>query len=653
MNLSPPPLPAGFQPPSLGRRLVLAMVLGLCFSSLTTHLWLPLSSDPTPESREAARRALASASMTPMRLQARMLIVGRALAREAAAAREAAQAASGDAAGETGDSTSADEGASKATPDLPTDPAVQTERWIEEQFRVVPEEMIEALSDSVRGLSILIVHANLARDEALLERSLGKLRAVSEESDAARSDRLKPPEVWDGTGWASMEDEVGPLPLEPEDAPTTVTVEAASGSRALEDGDEIAASDADREPDSGAGDRSGAIRAAILALYDRRPPPTRDEAARMIAPDGPLGAIADAFALDLARRGANSPLPPGSILIRAAFRESLATALDARDLRRPLAPEELAALEEPLDEFARIARLDSLRLAGDPSADALEREIEDDAKVRTAILGALLLVGLAAFVGGLVVFALFLRRAGSGRLEERFESPETPPHLLLEAFALYLLMFLLAPLLPLPESARGPSGSIFWNVGLQLLALTTLAWPALAGPGGFPALRRSLGLHAGDGIGPEALRGPLGYMAFLPMAPLAVMAGEALREGLRLDAGEGMHPVAPMLEAAGDPVARIGIVVLAVVIAPIVEEILFRGALYGALRVRWEARGAAILSALIFAAIHPQGWVGLPALFFIGFMLAALREWRGSLVAPIVAHMCVNGATMTLLFALG
>ena len=59
-----------------------------------------------------------------------------------------------------------------------------------------------------------------------------------------------------------------------------------------------------------------------------------------------------------------------------------------------------------------------------------------------------------------------------------------------------------------------------------------------------------------------------------------------------------------------------------------------------------------MLSAALFAAIHPQGIVGFAPLFAIGATLAALREWRGSLIAPMVAHGCVNGVTLILMFGM-
>ena len=52
---------------------------------------------------------------------------------------------------------------------------------------------------------------------------------------------------------------------------------------------------------------------------------------------------------------------------------------------------------------------------------------------------------------------------------------------------------------------------------------------------------------------------------------------------------------------------------------------------------------------VIFAAIHPQGGVGIPMLTTIALAFAALREWRGSIIAPMVCHACVNGVTVTML----
>jgi membrane protease YdiL (CAAX protease family) len=56
-----------------------------------------------------------------------------------------------------------------------------------------------------------------------------------------------------------------------------------------------------------------------------------------------------------------------------------------------------------------------------------------------------------------------------------------------------------------------------------------------------------------------------------------------------------------------------------------------------------------LVVSLVFAAIHPQGLLGIPALAAIAVGLALMREWRGSLIAPMVMHGCSNGIVITLM----
>ena len=51
---------------------------------------------------------------------------------------------------------------------------------------------------------------------------------------------------------------------------------------------------------------------------------------------------------------------------------------------------------------------------------------------------------------------------------------------------------------------------------------------------------------------------------------------------------------------------------------------------------------AALASATVFTICHPYGWIGLPQILLFGLATAFLREWRGSLIAPVALHSGFN-----------
>jgi membrane protease YdiL (CAAX protease family) len=115
-----------------------------------------------------------------------------------------------------------------------------------------------------------------------------------------------------------------------------------------------------------------------------------------------------------------------------------------------------------------------------------------------------------------------------------------------------------------------------------------------------------------------------------------------------------VHPVVPILPGAGLEL-KVTIFVLAAIIAPIVEETMFRGVFYRHLREGtrkfggvWSFLASALLTSFIFAAIHPQGWRGIPPLMGIAMGLNLAREWRGSLIPSMIAHGINNGLVMAI-----
>ena len=92
----------------------------------------------------------------------------------------------------------------------------------------------------------------------------------------------------------------------------------------------------------------------------------------------------------------------------------------------------------------------------------------------------------------------------------------------------------------------------------------------------------------------------------------------------------------------------------AVVLAPIGEEMFFRGLLFPVLRRRFAAWPAIMLSAAVFAGIHVQSTLdayAVTALIVlpVGMTLAWLRERRATLWVPIVAHSVYNLVQVVLL----
>lgn len=94
-----------------------------------------------------------------------------------------------------------------------------------------------------------------------------------------------------------------------------------------------------------------------------------------------------------------------------------------------------------------------------------------------------------------------------------------------------------------------------------------------------------------------------------------------------------------------------GLLIGAAVGAPIAEELLFRGLLFGVVRdTRLGLSGTLVTTAALWAALHMQySLYGLIAIFFIGIYLGWLRERTGSLIPPMVCHALYNGAIVVAL----
>lgn len=76
-------------------------------------------------------------------------------------------------------------------------------------------------------------------------------------------------------------------------------------------------------------------------------------------------------------------------------------------------------------------------------------------------------------------------------------------------------------------------------------------------------------------------------------------------------------------------------------VAPVAEEVFFRGYLYTGLRERWGLGWGLVASALLFAVVHLVPGV-LPPVFFTGLVLATVYEANDSLWPCIILHGTIN-----------
>ena len=107
-------------------------------------------------------------------------------------------------------------------------------------------------------------------------------------------------------------------------------------------------------------------------------------------------------------------------------------------------------------------------------------------------------------------------------------------------------------------------------------------------------------------------------------------------------------PAQEVGEAAQDAntlVATLALILAVAVMAPLTEEIVFRGVLLGALLRKYGENAAVLLSAAAFAIVHlldPGSYLIVPALFIVGVVLAALRMQGNTLGLVIMVHVGFN-----------
>ncbi len=256
-----------------------------------------------------------------------------------------------------------------------------------------------------------------------------------------------------------------------------------------------------------------------------------------------------------------------------------------------------------------------------------------------AIYGWLAILGAFLFAAGLLYSAIRQLRIRSHLPPERYRGPSV--------VVLVLLVLILASIITAPFGSdaaallMGDGELTFVGAAVLLLATQTamllVSWFLVFRPGALQALPSLPGrdparaLLTGFGWGIPAWLG----------ATLASAGVVWLLETVGFDA----EP-----QAAEQAIALVDpwlVVVAVVILAPIAEEIFFRGVVFNAWLREGGPRWALFGSSGLFALIH-LSVVALVPIFLLGLALAWVYRRTGNLLAPIAMHATVNGISVAL-----
>jgi len=317
-----------------------------------------------------------------------------------------------------------------------------------------------------------------------------------------------------------------------------------------------------------------------------------------------------------------------------------------------LSESQRALLQEELGWFGELA-LDPTATWSEDEVEALQDEVVPMVVGMIMLLGFILLAGFSGLVG--LVIALVL--AFLGRLRSRLGPRAPHAGVYAETFAVWMVVFFGLQMFAAPMvGGIAPDYALLGVFVAFFLSLIALAWPVARGVP-WSRVRSDIGLTAGERPALEPAVGAAGYAMMLPIVAIGLGLTFLLIQIVSWIAGgsgdqEAVSvPVHPILgEVLGDTSSFFQILLLAAVAAPVVEEIAFRGVLYRQLRDGTRPMGtggsivvSGLVSAVIFAIIHPEGALAAPAKASIGFSLALLREWRGTLIPAIIVHAINNG----------
>jgi len=223
--------------------------------------------------------------------------------------------------------------------------------------------------------------------------------------------------------------------------------------------------------------------------------------------------------------------------------------------------------------------------------------------------------------------------------------PETVVWLVLGVFVFVGVGSLLGMLLrgdAAPESAPSVLRILVSAATFQIGALA-LTWRFL--------IKNETDWASGFGLRVQAGKaiwlGALAVLLFLPVGWSLQMLCVKVLQTMGIEPAEQLALVA--LRNSGSAAQIIALGIVTIILAPVAEEILFRGVLYSAIAQYGHRQIGVWMSSVIFALIHANVAIFIP-LLALALLLVWLYERTGNLLAPITAHAVFNAINFIMFF---
>jgi membrane protease YdiL (CAAX protease family) len=159
---------------------------------------------------------------------------------------------------------------------------------------------------------------------------------------------------------------------------------------------------------------------------------------------------------------------------------------------------------------------------------------------------------------------------------------------------------------------------------------------------------RGFDIDALAGFSKSSLRRALstGIVLLLAAWPLIALADWITQNAL--SSGSSKQEIVDLFNSSRTIGQRILIIVLAVVVAPIAEEFIFRFFIYGVFRRYFGIGVGLVFNSLLFAAAHAHLPSAAP-LFVLGACFTLAYQWSGSILVSMSMHALFNSIQLILL----